>query len=226
MVQIMSGAATRACLSSPEGPFPRSRQPDTPRLPTQLPKVPPPNRLDSHTSEQFGKKTPVRDSLSIANATSFCPLFCRTRLNTTRIMEGKPRRNFRIPNPRAKVRAESADLSNGPFPVPARFFQNKISATSKKCRVVDKSRPKRVDIGPPIKHHPHFRDSSTKGECGTAGAAGASCSRVYWAPMDLPANGKADFFRGLRGANPPVHYGETHSTRLRTKKTPPSLSGL
>ena len=77
--------------------------PIRPRLPTQLPKVPPPNRLDSHTSEQFGKKTPVRDSLSIANATSFCPLFCRTRLNTTRIMEGKPRRNFPIPNPRAKV---------------------------------------------------------------------------------------------------------------------------
>ena len=69
----------------------------------QLPKVPPPNRLDSHTSEQFGKKTPVRDSLSIANATNLGPLFCRTRVNTTRIMEGKPRRNFRIPNPRAKV---------------------------------------------------------------------------------------------------------------------------
>ena len=95
--------ATRACLSSPEGPLPRSRQPDTPRLPTQLPKVPPPNRLDSHTSEQFDKKTPACDLLSIANATSFCPLFCRTRLNTPRIMEGKPRRNFRIPNPRAKV---------------------------------------------------------------------------------------------------------------------------
>ena len=52
----------------------------------------------------------------------------------------------------------------------------------------------------PKKHHPHSRDSSTRGERRSAEAAGASGGRVYWSPMDPSANGEADFFRGLPGA--------------------------